>query len=112
MRHLGHIAHTEDRLESRLLEQGKTLHTIDLHTSPPLEGLDDLFAVNTPVQREMFIAGFRLLKMKVVKNPYAAASRVFNDYQRREVQGRYENREAFCTQFARKWRQYHERPRI
>ena len=102
--------HTETiRLLSDL---AKRLHTIDLHTSPPIDGLEDLLAGNTPVQRAMFIAGFRLVKAKMVKTPYAAATRVFKDFQRRAVNGRYENLEAFCTQFARKWKNYNERPRL
>ena len=102
--------HTETiRLLSDL---AKRLRTIDLHTSPPIDGLEDLLAGNTPVQRAMFIAGFRLVKAKMVKTPYAAATRVFKDFQRRAVNGRYENLEAFCTQFARKWKNYNERPRL
>ena len=102
--------HTETiRLLSDL---AKRLHTIDLHTSPPIDGLEDLLAGNTPVQRAMFIAGSRLLKAKIAKKPRTAAVLVFKDFERRAVKGRYENLEAFCTQFARKWELYNSRPRI
>jgi len=92
-------------IDRRQVEQGKTLHLIDLHTMPPIDGLEDLFKENTPVQRNMFVEGFHLLTTKQFSKPRSAAIAVFEDYQRRCVKGRYTNKESFCTQFARKWEQ-------
>lgn len=80
--------------------------------TPSKDGYEKLLAGFTKTQRDMYEAGFALLDQNEVRRPRTAAVRVFREFARRRVTGRYENEASFCALFARVYGKYMLLPRI